>query len=200
MPRTVIAQGQKVYEVTGTFEAKSLALGLTYSVMLTDRFAFGATVKYARETIDMYRAGNLLLDGGVLYYTGLGSFRIAASIQNFGVNSKFINDDFKMPSVLKLGMAIDVLGGDGEENRITLAAQALHPNDAPEKVNIGGEYSWRNTLTLRGGYKFFTDEESYSVGVGLSPQMALPFGIDFAYANYGRLGNILRLTLQLGFE
>jgi hypothetical protein len=200
MPRSVVAQGQKVYEVIGTFEAKSLAFGLTYSKTLTDRFSFGATVKYAQESIDSYRASNLLLDGGVLYRTGLGSFRIAASIQNFGVNAKFINDEFKMPSVFKLGAAVEVVGNEDSDNRITLLAGALHPNDAAEKVNVGGEYSWRNSLSLRAGYKFFSDEESYSVGVGLNPQLSVPFSLDFAYSDYGRLGRILRFTLHIGLD
>lgn len=200
MPRTVVAQGQKVYEVVGTFDAKSMACGLTYSTMLTDRFSFGATVKYVQERIDVYRASNLLFDGGVLYYTGLGSFRIAASIRNFGINAKFINDEFKMPSMFKLGVAVEVLGNDNAEHRVTLLTEALHPNDAAEKVHVGAEYAWRNSLSLRAGYKFFSDEESYSVGVGVNPQLSIPFGIDFAYADYGRLGTITRFTVLLGLD
>ena len=200
IPRSVVVQGQKVYEVIGTFDAKSVACGITYSKMLTERFSFGAAVKYVQETIDTYRASNVLFDGGVLYYTGLGSFRIAASVQNFGVNSKFINDEFKMPSVFKLGAAVEVTGAKDADNRITVLAEALHPNDATEKVNVGLEYSWRSRVSLRAGYKFFSDEETYSVGLGFDPQLSVPFVLDVAYSNYGRLGNISRLTLQFGLN
>ncbi len=200
MPRTIVAQGQKVYSVIGSFDANSLALGLTYSKMLTDHFSFGVTIKYAQEKIDVYKASNLLFDGGVLYYTGLGSLRIAASIQNFGVNAKFINDEFKMPSVLKLGAAMEVLGNMNSTYRITLLAEALHPNDGNERVNVGGEFSWQNILTLRAGYKFFTDEESYTLGFGVDPQLTVPVSFDFAFSDYGRLGNISRLTLLLGIN
>ena len=200
IPRSIVAQGQKVYEVIGTFDAKSLAVGLTYGAMLTDRFSFGATVKYAEETIDIYRARNLLFDGGVLYYTGLGSFRIAAVVQNFGVNAKFINDEFKMPTVFKMGAAMEVLGDQGAENRITVLAEAMHPNDASERVTVGAEYAWKNTLSLRAGYKFFYDEESYSVGVGVNPQLSVPFSLDFAYTDYGRLGRISRFTVHIGLD
>ncbi len=199
MPRTVVASGQKVYDVIGTFDANSLALGITYSKMLTDHFSFGVTVKYAQERIDVYKASNVLFDGGMLYYTGLGSLRIAASIQNFGVNAKFINDEFKMPSILRLGIATEVLGSFTSEYRVTLMAEALHPNDADERINVGGEFSWRNIVTLRAGYKFFYDEESYSFGVGLNPQLSTPVDFDFSFSDYGRLGNISRFTLQLGF-
>ncbi len=200
MPRTVVAAGQKVYDVIGSFDANSLSLGLSYSKKLTDKFSFGVTVKYAQEKIDVYKASNLLFDGGMLYYTGFGSLRIAASIQNFGVNAKFINDEFKMPSVLKLGAAMEVIGDMASEYRVTLIVQALHPNDNSEKLNVGGEFSWNNYITLRGGYKFFYDEETYSLGLGVDPQLSVPVSFDFAYSAYGRLGNISRFTLQLGFN
>lgn len=200
MPRTVIGQGQKVYEVIGTFDAKSFAFGVTYAEMLTDRFSFGTTVKYVQETIDLYKARNVLFDGGVLYYTGLGSLRIAASIQNFGVNAKFVNDEFKMPAAMKLGAAFDVTGGNDGDIRITLLAEALHPNDASEKVNVGGELSWRNQVSLRGGYKFFSDEESFSLGLGFDPTLPVPFSLDVSYSDYGRLGKISRLTVQFGIQ
>jgi hypothetical protein len=200
IPRTVVASGQKVFDVTGTYTAGSTAVGLTYSRMLTQEFSFGTTIKYAEERIDNFRASNFLFDGGILYFTGLGSFRIAAAIQNFGVNTKFINDEFKMPAVLKMGVAAEVFEDKDAGYRVTLTAEALHPNDNNERVNIGTEVSWNEMLALRGGYKFFYDEESYSFGFGLNPQFTVPIDIDFAYADYGRLGAISRLTIQMGLK
>jgi len=52
---------------------------------------------------------------------------------------------------------------------------------------------------LRGGYKFFYDEETWSLGVGVTPSTQIPVGVDFSYADYGRLGNILRFTLNLNY-
>jgi hypothetical protein len=200
MPRTVKATGQKVFTVLGEFDANAISAGLTYSRLLTDRFSFGVTLKYVQEKIDIYKADNVLFDGGVLYYTGFHSLRIAATIQNFGTNSKFINDEFKMPATFRLGVAAEVFGDFNSEYRATITFEALHPNNADERVNVGTELSWRNIITLRGGYKFFYDEESYSFGLGLNPQLDVPLNIDFAYSEYGRLGNILRFTLHLGMN
>lgn len=198
MPRTVAGGGQRVYNVIGSFNANSISLGLGYSKMLTDRFSFGLVAKYVEEKIDVYKANNLLLDGGVLYYTGLGSLRIAASLQNFGTNSKFIADEFKMPIMLRLGAAAEILGQKDSDYRITLLAEALHPTDADERVNFGTEISWNEIIILRAGYKFFYDEETYSFGLGINPGLSLPVSADFSFADYGRLGNTLRFTLQLG--
>jgi len=200
MPRTVIAQDKQVFDVVGTFDAKSMAVGATYSKMLTNQFSFGTTLKFVQERIDIYSASNIVLDAGVLYYTGLGSLRMAAALQNFGANSKFINDEFKMPAVFKLGVAGELIGDASSEQRLTVTAEARHPNDGNEKISIGAEYSWNNSIALRGGYKFFYDEESYSIGIGINPQLPMPVIVDIAYVNYGRFDNILRMTIQVGMN
>lgn len=200
IPRTVIASGQKVFDVVGTYTAGATSVGLTFARKLTQQFSFGATVKYAEERIDVYSASNVLFDGGILYYTGFGSFRIAAAIQNFGVNAKFINDEFKMPSVLKMGAAAELVNDPEGGFRWTVIGEALHPNDNNEKVHLGTELAWNEMIVLRGGYKFFYDEESYTVGFGLDPKFTLPLSIDFAYADYGRLGAVSRMTIQLGLQ
>ncbi len=200
MQHTVIptSQSQGLYTVLGTFEARSLAVGLSYSRMLTERFSFGVAGKYVQEKIYVYEASNFLFDGGVIYNTGFNSLRIAATFQNFGVESKFINDVFKMPTVLKLGLSAELLGSMDTEYRLTLCGEAIHPNDGNERVNLGAEFCWMNIISLRGGYKFFYDEESYSAGIGIKTGSAYPLNFDFAYADYGRLGDVIRLTINIG--
>jgi hypothetical protein len=200
MPRTVIAQDKQVFDVIGSFNAQSVAVGVSFSRKLTEQFSFGTTLKYVNERIDVYSADNVVLDAGVLYYTGLGSLRFAAALQNFGANAKFINDEFKMPAVFKLGVAGEVIGDAAAEHRLTLMLEARHPNDGNEKLNIGAEYCWSNSVSLRGGYKFLYDEESYSLGIGVDPQLPMPVILDVAYADYGRFNNILRMTIHVGMK
>lgn len=200
MPRTQVAQDKQVFDVVGTFNAKSMAVGASYSKMLTNQFSFGTTLKYVNEQIDIYSASNIVLDAGVLYYTGLGSLRMAAAMQNFGTNAKFINDEFKMPAVFKLGLAGEVIGDMDSEHRLTLSVEARHPNDSNEKMSVGAEYCWNKSVALRGGYKFLYDEESYSVGIGIDPQLPMPVMIDVAYADYGRFNTILRMTVHVGMN
>ncbi|MGE5457389.1 MAG: PorV/PorQ family protein [Methanococcaceae archaeon] len=198
MPRTVRLDGQRLFEQIGEFKANSMSLGLSYSRKLTDKFSCGLTAKYVAEKIDSYTASNILMDGGIIYYTGFQSLRIGAAIQNIGTNSKFINEKFKMPSLLRIGASAEVYQTD--ENRVTLIAEAIHPTDADEKLNVACEIQLINMITLRGGLKFFYDEEKYTFGVGITPaaQASYPVTFDFSYANYGRLGNILRFTFQMG--
>ncbi|MCU7495685.1 MAG: PorV/PorQ family protein [Ignavibacteria bacterium] len=196
MPRTVRLSGQRVFEQVGTFSANSMALGLTYAKELTDKFSFGLTAKYVNEKIDVYSSSNVLMDGGFLYLTGLSSLRLGASITNFGTNSKFKNSTFKMPAMFRIGAAAEVYQTD--KNSVTLLVEAVHPTDADERVNVGTEIKLMNAITLRGGYKFFYDEEKFSYGIGLALPAEYPVSMDFSMSDYGRLGNVLRLTLQLG--
>lgn len=198
MPRTIIEQDQKVFTSMGTFEANSMAISFGYSKALTDKFSFGLQLKYVQEKIDIYKATNILLDAGMLYYTGISSLRIAAALQNFGTDTKFIHDSFKMPSALRIGLAMEVLGDYNKDYRVTIITEALHPSDSDEKLNIGSEISWKGIIMLRGGYKFFYDEESYSFGIGINPPFSMPISVDFSYSDYGKLGNVNRFTLQLG--
>jgi len=198
MQRTVKAVGQKVFASLGEFNANSISAGLTYSKMLTDKFSFGVSVKYVQEKIYLYKADNFLFDGGVLYHTGWNSLRLAATLQHFGTNSKFVNAVFKAPSILRLGISFEVLGDYQSDYRSTIIVEAIHPNNADERVSLGTELSWKNIITLRGGYKFFYDEETYSLGLGINPQLEVPVNFDFAFSDYGKLGNILRFSLQLG--
>jgi len=198
MKRTQKVGGQKLFEVIGTFNADALAFSFGYSKQLTDKFSFGVALKYVREKIDIYTADNIVFDAGVLYYTGLGSLRLAATIQNFGVDSKYLNDSFRMPAMFRIGLATEVLGDYESEYRVTAIAEAYHPSDNDERVNVGTEIAWKNMLILRGGYKFFYDEESFNFGVGINPGFDYPLQLDFAYSDYGRLGEVLRLSLQLG--
>ncbi len=198
MQRTEKAAGQKVFTTLGDFSANSISASLTYSKLLTDKFSFGVAVKYVQEKIYIYKADNFLFDGGVLYKTGFYSLRLAATLQNFGTNTQFINYVFKMPSILKLGASFEIWGDYESDYRSTIIVEAIHPNNADERINLGTELSWKNIITLRGGYKFFYDEETYSFGLGINPQLEVPVNFDFAFSDYGKLGNIMRFTLQLG--
>ncbi len=200
MPRTIRVPGQRVYEITGDFSANASALYFCYSKMLTDRFSFGVNLKYVNESIDVYSANNLILDGGVLYFTGLGSLRIAAAMQNFGVDAKYRNDNFKMPTVMKLGAAAELYGDNSSEYRVTVALEAIHPNDGDERFTTGLDVGYKNLLSLWAGYKFLYDEETYSVGIGITPPVPLPLSVGFSLADYGRLGTVTRFSLQLGMN
>ncbi|MCI0515143.1 PorV/PorQ family protein [candidate division KSB1 bacterium] len=182
----------------GTYSAGAYALGLSYARSLTDKFAFGAVLKYVHESIDTYAADNLIADIGFLYHTGFKSLRIGAFLQSFGLESKYVTEKFKMPQQLKIGFSGEVWGSYQAPNRLTVLVEALHPNDANEHIHLGLENVWWRTFILRLGYKLGYAEENLALGVGLRFEFkGRPMHFDLAYLNHEHLDSTIRYSLAM---
>ena len=210
------------------FNASDLALGISYGVNLTDRFSLGFNVKYIVQRIWKEEASGFAIDIGTLYNTPFEGLRIGAALSNFGSDMRMQGDDllvyhdidpnqtgnndrifaelqtssWPLPLSFQLGVAMDVI--KSEMNRITVAVDAIHPNDNTESLNFGAEYALKETYFLRVGYRslFRQDsEEGLTVGGGLDLALFgnLLVGVDYAYADFGRLQNAQRFTINLLF-
>jgi hypothetical protein len=193
-PRSEGGTSAPLYQYAGTFSADGIALGLTYGRRMTERFSFAVTAKFVQERIDVYRSNNFVFDGGMLYLTGFGSLRVAGVVRNFGLESKYEKALFKMPTDFRFGLAAEAFGDAESDHRLTLMTEFVHPTDNIERLNVGTEYCVLRMISLRAGYKFYTDEESWTAGVGVKWQMV---ALDAAYADYGRLGGITRITIGI---
>lgn len=215
-------------EGTGVrFSAGSFAVSLSYARKLTDKFMIGFTGKYVREHIWNSSAAGIGLDVGTLFETPFNGLRLGMSISNFGTKMKMSGDDlltqidpdpnlsgnndkinalyqtdrFDLPLLFRVGLSMDLI--KSPSNRLTIAADALHPNDNAESVNVGGEYMFQNLIALRAGYRslFLPDsEEGFTVGAGLNTKFSgLGFILDYAYQDFGVLNNIQKFTVRLSF-
>ncbi len=91
-----------------------------------------------------------------------------------------------------------------EDNIVTLAVDALHPNDNAQNVNIGGQYEWNKMIYARVGYKSLgipNSEEGMTLGFGLAYEIIanLTFKLDYAYENYGILNEIQKFAVSVKF-
>ncbi len=198
MQGTINAGGSGGFIRTDEFSAASMAFGLTYARQLTDRFAFGGTIRYATERIAEYDVSGVVLDFGMLYYTGFRSLRLAGLLQNFGTDVQYLNDPFKMPITFRFGSAMEIFGELGSPGRVTMILEALHTNNSPERLHAALEVAPVAPVMLRGGYKLGYDEDAWSMGVGLEVPGRRDLGIDFAYGIHGRLGNTIGFSLRGG--
>ena len=193
------------------FKYQDLAFAVSYSRKMTDKFSFGGTVRYIEETLDKLKMRGVMIDLGTYYWTGLGSTRFAVSVSNFGnqlapdgkvvlVGKREKSDwqSFSPPTIFRIGFAFEPY--QSGDNRITTSVQLNHPNDNSENVSAGVEYSWKNIVLLRGGYKFNADEQNYSFGFGVYvPIRIAECTVDYSYCNFTRLGNAQRFSIILGF-
>jgi hypothetical protein len=213
---------------TSTFDAGSIALGVSYGRRLTDKFAIGGTFKYISETIWNSSATGIALDVGTIFTTPFDGIRLGVSITNFGtkmqisgddllvqqdvdpsiegnntsVNAHLSTDKFDLPLGLRFGLAYDAV--KTESTRLTVAADGLHPNDNTESVNTGAELAFLNErFFLRGGYRnlFLEDNESsYTAGFGLRyAAEAIELRVDYAYADQQHLQGVHQIGFALAF-
>ncbi len=204
------------------FTFGDIAVGVSYSKKMTDQFSFGATIRYAEETLDVLKMRSVMVDLGTLYWTGLGSTRFAVTISNFGAdvqpkgtvtqfNGSRVSDfqSFSLPTVFKLGIATEFI--EDEISRLTTSLQLNHPNDNAEHFRIGAEYAYENTFFLRAGVKrtigqrlFGRDEtspEDFTLGAGIALDVKefTRVSADYAFARFSDLGSVHRISLSFTY-
>ncbi len=192
------------------FGFSDLGISVSYSRKMTDQFSFGGTVRYIEESLDKLKMRGIMIDLGTYYWTGLGTSRFAVTVSNFGNDiapdgevvlvgnrTKSNWQSFSPPTMFRIGFAIEPY--EDEQNKITTSIQLNHPNDNSENLSLGFEYVWNKMFYARGGYKINVDEQNYSFGAGVNvPISVANISVDYAYANFTRLGSAHRFSIILG--
>jgi hypothetical protein len=206
-----------------TFHPFTYLIGLSYASQITDKFATGVSVKYAREslydgqavratsntgdtvTVNTWGEG-LIFDFGLNYNTGFHTVRIAAAMQNFGANVRYASEGSPVPMALRVGIAADLVGNNAlflpsEDSRLGVAFDLFQPNDYGQQAHVGVEYVFQNFVALRAGYKFNYDADGLTAGVGFQQTIAEgKFSFDYSYgALHYNLGNVHRISLGAAF-
>jgi len=211
-----------------TFTAGSYAVTLSYGRALTDRFSIGGSVKLVNERIWNSTAGGVAFDVGTQFVTPFRGIRLGASISNFGTKLRIGGDDlltrvdidpnnsgnndsnrallktdpFDMPLTMRIGLAGDMFERAG--NRLTLAVEAINPNNSEQYLNLGAEIGLlQDLLMLRGGYsELLLDDRvsGFTLGAGLRYRFApLNFAVDYAFERHEYFSDVNRFTLSLQF-
>ncbi len=212
------------------YDVSDIAIGISYARALTDRFSTGITAKYIQQNAYNETARSVAIDIGTYLRTGYHGLTIAMCMSNFGGRMKLegrdlialvdINDEidgnyrtdarlktesWPLPLNFRVGIAMDIMGGvdpffSSQDNRFTLAIDGNHPNDNEERVNVGGEYSWREMLFARVGYKINYDVEKWAFGGGLKFDIGQQkLAIDYAMVDFADLGTVSRFSVELMF-
>jgi len=210
------------------FSVSNVALAGSYARRLTDRFSFGVNMKFIQEKIWHMNAGGLAVDLGSLFVTKNSGLRIGMSVSNFGgkismdgydtevdydvdetmygnndkIDASLNSMDWPLPLVFRAGVSKDVVQSD--VHKLTLAADAIHPNNNVEYINLGFEYILRKMISIRAGQAFYgmdQSKEGITFGVGLNYQ--IPRGpkvtFDYVYRDIGVFDNIPGYSLNIIF-
>jgi hypothetical protein len=207
------------------FSVRDLAIGLAYARQITDRFAAGLQINWANETIWNSSADLFTASIGTTYRLSEHGFTLGASLLDIGTHTHFdgrdfaiqfdpdptrngdnstlpanqATDDFPVPIVFRVGVAYP--HQLSESSRLLLTADAVHPSDNTESLDLGWEWTWRDAFSVRGGYQDLNQQDAamgLTVGVGIrSPIGTRNFEVDYAWAYHAYLQEVHRFTFVL---
>jgi len=211
------------------FTNSSMAFGINYAQVFTNKFSAGIGVKYLRENLYEFAVNSYAFDVGSMYNTGWKNVKIGMALRNFGPDIRYLVDDdedgsndedpfdlfdndgdglvdedgqeldSKIPMSFSLGISGDIQRTDTTHWIASL--QLDNVIDRMETWNLGTEYKMSN-LFLRAGYQFNYDTNGLSAGVGyqIASSFAI-FNIDYAYTDMGPLAeNLFKSAHRLSIK
>lgn len=201
----------------GTFSPSLMNINLAYAKAFSNSIYGGINVKIISESISDMSAQGIAIDAGIQYVTGeQENVRFGIALKNVGPPMKFSGDglsaraffdqfnnisptyyeradQFELPTLLSIGGSYDFLfKGD---SRFTLAGAFRSNAFTKDQFVVGGEFSLKNYLMLRGGYTYedgINDEVNRTSvftgpSAGLTVQVPInkktnsTFSIDYSY-------------------
>jgi hypothetical protein len=209
----------------GTFNANDLSFGVSIAGALTDRFSFGATVKYLRNAILDLSADGLAFDAGSLYQTDFYKLKISLALTNLGgernfqgnslsilarneqlnttalpLDARLVTSDFPLPLSFRIGVGTDIFQGEDPDQKLNLDLDFSANSDGPERYNAGAEYVWNDIVAFRAGYAFNHDQMGLGVGAGFKYKSEDFLGqIDYAFNTTKDLGDIHVVSITANF-
>jgi len=209
------------------YSARDYALGLSYSLALTNRFSFGLTGKYISQRIWSEEGSTVAVDVGVFYKTSLKGLHLGASMSNFGSDIRLegrhlttiVDPDplvenfdrvpvnykvgaYALPLLFRVGLAYEQ--GIGEYMRALLAVDVNHPSNTTESINVGMEVAVADMFYFRGGYENMFERDAINgltLGGGFDYFQRGSWGIriDYAWSDWGILEKTQRFSVGIRF-
>lgn len=206
-----------------TFSANDYSLNVSYSRRMTDKFSAGGTFKLLFLNLADVQASGIAFDFGATYNTGLKNLRVGFAINNFGpdlrysgdplkfttrkeenpeqasdVNAQFVSEQFILPLTFRVGFAYDVL--NGANNRLTIVADGLNPNDQEEHLAVGAEYQFQQKYSLRIGHAGGINNKGLTAGAGaILPLGTSSLRIDYSFEDHEFLSSVSRFSIGFAF-
>ena len=220
---TRLASNEQGYVETGTFSPSAFAAGIAFSQKVSDRFSYGVHVKYVSQNLGdawvaptggsltdpnlaistrSYSQNGLAMDIGAYYDFLYNGIRFGASLQNISREIRYENEAFPMPFAVSFGATVEPLRFlmDNPQDAFVLSFESRHPRDFNEKLKVGAEYHFFNTIIARAGYATNYDERGLTAGVGIRYSAGgFPVRADYAYQAFGVFGAVHHISLGISY-
>ena len=199
------------------FKFKGFVTRLTYTKQLTDRLKLGGNFKYINEqtTSADLSMSSVAFDIGSNFDTGIFGMVLGMCISNLGPDARYMGvgldvqdgneqdiqnktESFPIPLTFRVGIMNNIVGSENAfivrpDHRFTVSMDAINPLDYQLGGSLGMEYSWNESVFVRGGYHLNHDTAGLSAGFGV---LYNGIALDFGWVDY----SILESTWQLGLS
>lgn len=175
-------------DTIGEFSASDWTLGLGYGRDFGS-LSIGAGLKYLSEKNDSFGSAAFGGDIGAIYDLPIKGLQAGLSWCNLGTALKLDQESFPLPWLIRLGWQYGL-------KDLSVCQDFILSNSASLGIGLGVEYRLAQILALRLGYRTGPSYEGLSglrAGLGFT---ARTFGLDYAYAPYGKIGASHRFTLS----
>jgi hypothetical protein len=184
-----------------TFTPQNLAASVGWGAELTEGLDAGLAVKYVSSQIEASAATGAANFGARWRAVIPGSemaYALSGSLRNLGGGLKFNSASDPLPTALVIGQSLHPI------RSVTVDLDVTAPRDSTPYVSFGVE--WRAPMTegvagaLRMGYDGGGGDAGGLTGITFGAGLELQrFGVDYAWAPAGDLGNTQRLSLSYRF-
>jgi hypothetical protein len=189
-----------------TFGASEFAFSVGMSNTLGEGFDYGLTMRYIFSSLDTYNASAIALDAGLIYTAGfMKDLTFGVSLLNLGATlDNYTEVKEKLPVTLNIGFAKRLahlpllLTG----SLVDVAASGDSFAERMKRFSIGGEFDLSSMIQFRLGYQNEVNRAVKPLGRTVLGGVSLGLGIhwrqfrlDYAFSNYGDLGNQNRIGI-----
>lgn len=210
------------------FSPTYVTTGATYARRLTDAIQVGITGKMIYESVPRASASALAFDMGIQYHNlgGLNGLSLGLAVRNIGTNLQYKGSAFlvqaqdlgstrkdfrdrptessQLPASIELGLGYTYQFA--EDNSLLLTGLFQNNNFENDNYKVGAEYSFKDLIALRGGYRSVVNTESaeinyrFTLGVGLHYNLGgTDLTFDYAYRDSQYFDGNSLFSLKIGF-
>lgn len=210
-----------------TFSPTYVTVGVTYSLLVTERISIGLTSNFITERIDRVSASGVAFNAGVQYsgFASVEGLALGVAVKNIGPSMQFdgpgllrqaevvdvlrpasfysiVAASDELPSTIELGVTYAI--ALEEKNTLSFSGVFQNQNLSDDEYKLGAEFGFANTLFVRAGYTFAQESAAYiyglTVGAGVNYQFSdLAVTFDYAFRDVDFLGANHIFSIGLGF-
>ncbi|GJQ20174.1 MAG: hypothetical protein HBSIN02_05290 [Bacteroidia bacterium] len=202
-------------QTSSSYDYMDLLFQASFSRYVTEQLSLGVTFKFISEKIDDQTATAIAFDFGSVYSIGVMNWKVGARINNLGGDLKFYDYGAPIPLTFSIGTSISPYSD--ENNMLTVAVDAVKPQDGVQYFFTGAEFTFMNMISVRGGYKLNysgvddggtsfreaikTTVEGISLGAGFNTTVS-GYGVrvDYSYTSMDILDAAHRVTLAFSMK